>query len=205
MAITVNKNTTQKPLTAAGVTGQQVIKFIPAPRIYMKATPDSTSAAVIPSVKSNGATPTGYSDLGSVAGMAKLGYSKKTTEVKTGIDNYLRAAYVSDKTGTIEFSLSEVDDTAIGLISGLTPSVISASSIYTFHMGQEDLNQICLLLVTQNKLDGKEIQWYSPLVYANFDFQENGDALELHCVATLPFFTAQTQTAEEILACTIFA
>jgi hypothetical protein len=204
MPILANAFTSQKPLSANGLTGTQILKLIPAPRVFIKATPDSQSAAVVPSLKANGTTPAGWSDLGVVDGNLKVGYQKKVKEVRTGIDNYLRAAYTNEKGGTLEFSLSQVDDTVLGLISGLTGSQITSNSIYTFHVGQEDLNQVALLLVVDSKLDGKEWQWYSPLVYLNFEFTQSGDALVLKATAILPFFTVVGQTAEEILACTIF-
>lgn len=204
MAIAVNNFTSQTPL-GPGATGKQVIKLIPAPRVFMKATPDSQTAAVVPSVKSNGTTPSGWTDLGIVSGMAKVGYAKKAKEVKTGIDNVLRAAYVDDKTGTLDFSLSEVDDTVMSAITGLTASQITSSSAYTFHLGQEDLVQMALLLVVTSKIDSKEWQFYNPNVFMNFAYADQGDAWELKCSALLPFFIVTGQTLGDVLTATIFA
>ncbi len=206
MPITSNAYTSQKPMSGTGLTGSQMIRLIPAPRVFMKSTPDSQTAAVVPSTKGAGSLAlSGWTDLGIVNGMAKVNYTKKTQEVRTGIDNYLRASYVNEKGGSIEFSLSQVDDLVLGKIMGLTGSQITSNSIYSYHVGQEDLTQIALLLVAQNKLDGKEIQFYSPLVFMNFEFAEDGDALALKCTATLPFFTVSGQTLEDILAVTVFA
>ena len=72
MAITVNKNTTQAPMTTAGATGTQVQKFNVAPRVYVKAL-DSTPTPV--RAKSNGATQGTWTDLGSVDGNAKITYA----------------------------------------------------------------------------------------------------------------------------------
>lgn len=204
MPILSNAFTSQKPLAAPGLTGTQILKLIPAPRVFIKATPDPQTAAIVPILKANGATPAGWSDLGVVDGNLKVGYQKKVKEVRTGIDNYLRAAYTNEKGGTLEFQLNQVDDTVLGLVSGLTASVVTSNSIYTYHVGQEDLEQCALLLVVDSKLDGKEWQWYSPLVYLNFEFAQSGDAMVLKCTAILPFFTVVGQSAEEILACTIF-
>lgn len=204
--IAVNSFTAQAPLTQPGLTGIQILKLIPAPRVFVKTTPDSTSAAVVPSTKSNGnpATLTGWTDLGIVEGMVKVGYAKKATEVKTGIDNVLRAAYTSDKTGQCEFELAQVDDTVMAAITGLAASVVTAGSIYTFHMGQEDLTQLAMLLVVQSKLDGKEWQFYTPLCYMNFAFNDAKEGMSLKCTALLPFFTVSGQTNQDILSATIF-
>lgn len=206
MSIVVNKNTAQNPITS-GLTGAQSVKVIPAPRVYVRA-PDSTSAAIVPSVKSNGATPTGtpvWNDLGVVEDTAAVKYVKKVKQVTTGIDDVLRAAYAQSKTGEIDFTLSQVDDAVVNLVSGLAASQITSGSAYTFHLGQEDLTQVALLLVSQNKLDGKEWQFYSPLAYLSFDWQDNKGEMQLKCTGLLPFFTVQGQTEEDILAASIFA
>jgi hypothetical protein len=205
MPILANAFTSQKPLTALGLTGKQILKLIPAPRVFIKAVPDSQTAATVPTVKAAGLTPAGWSDLGVVDGNLKVGYLKKVKEIRTGIDNYLRAAYTNEKSGQLEFQLTQVDDTVLGLITGLTASVTTAGSIYTYHLGQEDLNQVALLLVVDSKLDGKEWQWYSPLVYLNFEFVQSGDALVLKANAILPAFTVVGQATEDFLAATIFA
>lgn len=203
MAIAVNKNTTQAPITTSGaLTGSQVIKFIDAPRVYLKAV-DSTPT--IPTAKSNGATPTGWTDLGSVAGACKIGVEKKVKQVKTGIDNYFRAAYTDEKVGSCEFTLSQLDDIAFGQVTGLTASSINAGSTYTFAVGSEDLNQKAILMVVQNKLDGKEWQFYNPNCYLNFSIEDSGDELVLKAMGLLPFFVATGNTAEQMLAQTIFA
>lgn len=203
MAIIANKNTAQPPITTTGaITGTQMLKFIQAPRVYTKTT-DATPT--IPNLKSNGVTPTGWTDLGIVAGVAKFGVEKKINQVKTGIDNYLRAAYTDEKVGTVEFTLSQLDDVVFTNITGLAPSTIQAGSKYTFAVGAEDLNQLALLLVVQNKLDGKEWQYYSPNVYMNYSIDQTGDELVLKCSALLPFFTAAGETREQMLASSIFA
>ncbi len=218
MAITINKNTTQAPITTpvGNLTGLQSIKFIHAPRIYVKTsvststgvqTPVAESLSAAPGyfVKSNGVTPTGWTDLGVVEGKAKIGVQKKTKEVKTGIDNYFRAAYTNEKVGTCEFALSQLDDLVFGAVTGLTASIITSGSIVSYNVGSEDLNQIALMLVVQNKLDGKEIQFYNPNAYLNFSIEEQGDELQLKVMGMLPFFFPAGSTKECMLSQTHFA
>ncbi len=203
MAITSNKNTTQSPMSATGLTGVQVLKFIDAPRVYLKSA-DSLSAATIPTAKSNGATPSGWIDLGIVEGTCKIGVEKKVKEVKTGIDNYFRAAYTNEKVGTCEFSLSQLDDVAFGQVTGLTASVVNSGSTYSYAVGSEDLSQQAILMVVQNKLDGKEWQFYNPNAYLNFSIEDSGDEFRLKVTGLLPFFLAPGQASEQMLAQTLF-
>jgi hypothetical protein len=148
--------------------------------------------------------------MGVVEGKAKIGVQKKVKEVSTGIDDVFRAAYTDGKRGEVEFTLSQLDDVifgdASGLgVTGLTASVISAGSTYRYFVGQEDLQQVALLLVVQNKLDGKEWQFYNPAAYLNYSVEDNGDALELKVTGLLPFFTVTGQTKELMVAQTLFA
>jgi hypothetical protein len=205
MAILVNRNTTQTPMTAVGRTTPQVIRLIPAPRIYVK-TADSTTAAPVQNyyTVSNGSTPAGWTDLGIVSGNAKVTYNKKVNQVKTGIDEYLRAAYVGSKEAMIEFDLAQFDDVNIELLTGFTGSVITSGSIVNYQVGQEDLVQKAILCVFQNKLDQKEFQFYNPNAYINFVYAEGNDGMVLRVTALLPSFTATGQTAETFLSKTIF-
>jgi hypothetical protein len=206
MAIAVNKNTTQQPMTAAGRTGTQALKWIPGPRVYVKAAESLTSAPVqLYYTKSNGTTPAGWTDLGSVQGAAKVNYNQKVKEVTTGLDNYFRAAYIDQKVGQVEFNLSQLDDVVLEQVTGLTASVITSGSVINYQVGQLDLNQLALLMVVQNKLDGKEWQFYNPSAYLNFAFEESGDAMTLKVTGLLPFFTANGQTKEGMLSATVYA
>jgi len=200
MAIARNRNTTQAPNLVAGRTGTQSLKFIPAPRIYVK-TPDSTTAAPLQTyfTKSNGVTPTGWTDLGIVDGNAAINYVKKTTQIKTGMDNYLRDEYTSEKSGTATFSLAQFDDIVLEQISGLTASVITAGSIISYQVGQDELTNMALLMVVQNKLDSKEWQFYNPNAIFNFAFDQAKDGLLLKCTVTLPFFTVNGNTDGEVV------
>lgn len=205
MAILVNKNTTGQPMSTPGRTGTQVIRLIPAPRIYLKAA-DSKLAAPVQNyfTPSNGATPTGWTDLGIISGAAKITYTKKTKDVNTGIDQYLRAAYVESKTCTVDFELGQFDDVLIELLSGFTGSVITSGSVVNYQLGQEDLIQQAILVVFQNKLDKKEFQFYNPNAYINFEFNDGNDGMTLKVNCSLPSFTASGQTQESFLSVSEF-
>ena len=172
-------------MVAAGLTGQQTTKWIDAPRIYIKST-DSTPTPVV--IKSNGALPTGWTDLGIVNGKFKITYQKDVKEVRTGIDETLRAIYIGKKTAKFEFQLSQFDDVTMSQLSGLTASQITNGSIYQYGVGIEDVVQKALLLVSQNKLDGKEWQFYSPLAYLSFGITDNNQETVLAGVGDLPSF-----------------
>lgn len=205
MSIVVNKNTTQTPITTGGRTATQSVKFIPAPRVYVKAA-DSLTAAPVQTyyTKSNGVTPSTWNDLGVVEGMAKVTWDKKVKEVRTGIDDYLRAAYAESKNAVIEFVLTQFDDYILEKVSGLTASVITSGSITNYQVGQEDLNQLALMLVIQNKIDGKEWQLYNPAAFLNFSYNEGKDGITLKVTGLLPSFTAAGQTNESFMSTTIF-
>lgn len=205
MAVIVNKNTTQTP-NATGRTGAQSIKFIPAPRVYVK-TADSMTAAPVQDyfTKSNGVTPTGWTDLGIVKGVAKVTYDQKATEVQTGIDKVTRSAYTSERKAMIDFTLDQLDDVALEQVSGMSASVITSGSVVNYQYGTVDLQQMALLLVVQNKLDGKEWQFYNPNAFINFSFDGANDALGLKVDAILPYFQAVGQTLQSVFSQTIFA
>ena len=206
MAVISNKNTSQRGMSTPGRTGTQTVKWIPAPRVYVKVADPQVGAPVQNYfTKSNGVTPLGWTDLGSVLGAAKITYTAKVKEVNTGIDNYFRGAYLDGKSGNIEFELEQMDDVALEQVTGLTASVVTAGSVVNYQVGQNDLNILALLLVTQNKFDGKEWQFYNPAAYLNFTFADSGDALTLKTTGYLPFFTALGQTAESMISSTLFA
>jgi hypothetical protein len=210
MAVIVNKNTTQSAaadssgVVLTGSTGVQSIRMIPACRVYIKAV-DSTTAAPVQTytVKSNGATPTGWTDLGTMVGPAKVAYSKELTKVKTGIDQITRYTYVSAKTAELEFNLSQFDDLVMAAISGLTASVITSGSIVSFGLGQEDIVEKAILMVAQNKLDGKEHQFYNPSAKIEFEIDEVENGWAMKVMAELIAFTAVGQTKEELIRHTI--
>lgn len=209
MPIARNRNTTQQPNLLPGRTGTQSIKVIPAPRVYVK-TADFTNDTPVQEyfTKSNGVTPTGWTDLGIVDGNATITYTKKTTDVKTGIDNYLRATYISEKSANINFTLGQFDDIAIEQISSLTASVITSGSIVNYQFGQDEITTLALLLVVQNKLDSKEWQFYNPAALINFTIDNTNNAMSLKVTSELPFFTAAGTggaLGESLLSVTEFA
>jgi hypothetical protein len=206
MSVIVNKNTTQAGLTAAGKTGLQSIRFIPAARVYTKAAESMTAAPVQTHYsKSNGSTPSGWTDLGSMVGNAKLVYNKNLNKVKTGIDKVLQAVYVDEKDATLEFNLGQVDDTALEAISGLSASIITSGSVVNYRLGAESIVEAAMLCVYQNKLDGKEIQFYHPAAMFTFQFDEVENYFALKCSAELRLFKVDGQTDDLIVATTIFA
>jgi hypothetical protein len=205
MAVITNKNTTQAPHGSAGVTATQVVKFIPASRVYIK-TAESTSAAPVQNyyTKSDGATPSGWTDLGTMLGEAKLTYNVERIKVKTGIDKALRAVYTGEKDGSIEFNLSQMDDYLMAQL-GLTSSTIVNGSSVNFRVGQENVIQKALLCVYQNKLDGKEMQIYHPAAYLSFIWDEVDDGIVFKTTADLSLFTGTGQTVEQLMSVTFFA
>jgi hypothetical protein len=182
----INLNTTQTPMTASGLTGTQSFKWIQAPRVYIKAA-DSTPTP--PIAKSNGSLPAGWTDLGVVENSAKVTYTKNIKEVRTGIDDILRAAYVSGKAGELSASLAQFDDVVLSQVTGLTASQIVSSSIYQFAIGQDDIVNKALLLVSQNKLDGKEWQFYHPSAMITFQYTDVQGATEIQMKGDLTAFT----------------
>lgn len=206
MSVIVNKNTTQTPMTAVGNTGSQLIRFIPACRVYIKAA-DSTTAAPVQAyyTKSNGATPTGWTDLGIMDGPGQVTYTKDRKKVQTGIDQVVRAVYIDQKTAELAVTLDQFDDVVLQNISGLTPSVITNGSVVNFQLGQEDIINKALLLVCQNKLDGKEIQFYHPAADLSFVIDYSNDKMSLKLSADLIAFTASGATVDSMISTTVFA
>jgi len=208
MALNVvsNRNTSQAPMLTSGKTGAQSIKWIPADRIYIKAADVTIDTPVQNYVtKSNGTTPTGWTDLGSLDGNVKVTYTQNVAKVTTGVDEYLRGAYLKSKGGQLDFSLTQTDDVTLEQISGLSASVITPGSIVSYQVGSTDMNQVALLVVSQNKLNGKEMQFYNPNAFVTFNYDISGDSMVLKCQAFVPFFVAQGATAECMFYVTEFA
>lgn len=186
MAILSNNFTTQVPITS-GRTGTQAIKWINAPRVFVKAS-DTTPTPV--TVKANGATPSGgWVDLGIVDGDLGIAYTKELKEIRTGIDNFLRLTYASQRNGSFTANLSQFDDKVIEEVSGITPSVITSGSIIQFAVGQEDVVKKAVLLVCENKLDGKEFQFYHPNADISFNITNSGEFTVVELTANLTGFT----------------
>jgi hypothetical protein len=194
-----NKNTTQAPIVGPGLTGTQVKFFIPAGRFYIKALDTTPSAPV---GKSFGKTPTGWTDLGMMMDQGTVNYSKDIIKLKSGTDKVLQSAYVGEKTGTFECVLGQYDDIVLQNVTGLTPSTIQANSIVRFNIGAEALVQKAVLLVSQNKTDGKEIQYYSPNAFITFSIDQQDGAQVVKLTADLPLFTMDT--VDQLFSETVF-
>jgi hypothetical protein len=200
-----------------GRIAQQSIKHIEAPRVYILA--NNTGVTIAESLtafpvsmyatKSNGTTPTPgngntWLDLGIIDGQLKITYQKKTKDVRTGIDQVLRAQYVNEKTCVLEGSFTQFSDYVLEKATGLTASVLQSGSIISYGFGQEDLNIVGLLFVTQNKLDGVEWQFINPAAYVNFELEQKSDQINLKLTATCPWFTCSGQSNQEVLRATLF-
>jgi hypothetical protein len=205
----VNNFTTQKPLTILGSTGNQVLNAIPASRVFIKAV-DSLTATPIDTYtaytfKTNGATPTGWSDAGIMDTPGKLTYKKNEKKVTTGIDKVIRAVYSESKEASIDITLVQMDDYLLSLL-GFNGSVATAGSSMNFLVGQEDIIQKALLCVYSNKLDGKEFHVYHPAAYLNCTFDMASDKMVVKVSAELvPFTPATGPSVEALYALNIFA
>lgn len=198
--VITNKNTTQSPLTTAGLTGAQSEFFVPASRIYVK-TSDVTPAA--PTTKSAGTTPAGWTDLGMMEATAKVTYTKTTVKLKSGIDKVLRQEYTTEITGAFEVQLIQFDDEVLQAITGLTPYTVQSGSIVRFNIGSEALVQKAAMLVNQNKVDGKEHQYYTPNCFLNFSIEEVNGYQVLKVMFDLPMFNMDA--VDQVFSQTIFA
>jgi hypothetical protein len=218
MAVIVNKNTQGTPITSGRLTSGSSIRHIEAPRIYILLAAAGTPVAEVTvacpvqnyMTKSNGVTPTPvggtntWADLGIVNGFLKVNYVKSVKLIETGIDQVMRMAYVNKKTMTLEATLDQFSDYVLEKVSGLTASVITSGSIINYQVGQEDLVTAGILLVSQNKIDGQEWQFFNPAALTNFVFEEKGDALALKMTAYCPFFQANSSAVQSGLSTTIF-
>lgn len=221
MAVIVNRNTQQTPLTTPSgeVTGVQSIRHIPAARVYVKSTPDSTAAAPVNlyaaySMKSSGQTPvcptgTGvtagtYVDLGIMSTPGKVTYTKNQKKIQTGIDKITQMIYVESRTANIEFNLDQMDDYLLQQL-GFASSVITSGSSINFQIGQEDVVNLALILVYENKIDGKEIQWYHPSAAFTVTFETSSDALVIKCNVELIAFQAAGASLLSLVSTTVFA
>ncbi len=74
-------------------------------------------------------------------------------------------------------------------LTGLTASTITSGSIVQFAIGQEDVVEKAILLVVQNKLNGKEIQFYNPAAFISMSIEDAGDATVVRGRCDLPAFT----------------
>lgn len=220
MPVIVNKNTQQTPLgTPTGaITGVQSIRHIPAARCYVKVTPDSTTAAPVNlysayTQKSNGITPTAptgagvgagtYVDLGIMSTPGKVTYTKNQKKIQTGIDKITQLIYVESRSAMLEFNLDQMDDYLLQQL-GFVNSVITSGSSINFQIGQEDVVNLALIMVYQNKIDGKEIQWYHPSAAFTVTFETTADQVAIKCSVELIAFLPAGSTILSLVSTTIF-
>lgn len=220
MAVIVNKNTQQTPLgnPVGSVTGVQSIRFIPAGRVYVKTSPDSVTAAPVNvyaayTQKSNGATvvaPAGtgvtagtYLDLGIMSTPGKLTYNKNQKKIQTGIDKITQLIYVESRDASLEFNLDQLDDYILQQL-GFSASVITNGSSINFQIGQEDVVTLAMVVVYQNKIDGKEIQWYHPAAAFTVTFDSSADQLSVKCNVELTAYTAAGASLLSLISTTVF-
>lgn len=208
MAVLVNNFTQQVPLALGGLTGVQSIAHIPACRVFLKA-PDSTTAAPVNTMaafanKTLGATPASWTDTGIMMASGQITYTKTLKSIMTGIDKIERQTYVESRTAKIDFELSQLDDTVMVAL-GFINSVITAGSTVNFQLGQEDVINKALLMVYDNKLDGKEIQWYHPSAQLSATLANNGGQTTVKVEARLIAFQPAGYTLSSLISATIFA
>lgn len=208
MAIT-NRITSGAPLTVPGVLGVQTQTFIPAARVFMKNIADSQSAAQPPIAKL-GLTGTaatlgaGWIDLGTLDGGVTTTFTKTKKDIKTGIDQKLRASYISDTTFEMSWNLLQVGDYILQNVLGLTPSILQSGSSASFALGQESYGQYALCIVWQNKVDGKENQVYNPAAFLDAVIADASDHLILKCDAKFPAFTQAGDSNERLASLSLF-
>jgi len=222
MAVIVNKNTQQTPLgnPFGANDGVQSIKFIPAGRVYIKTTPDSTTATNVNayaafSQKSDGQTIVNpypnsgvsagtYVDLGIMSTPGKVTYNKVQKKVQTGIDKITQLVYVESRDANLEFELDQVDDYILAQLGFIT-SVITSGSSVNFQIGQEDVVNVAIVIVYQNKIDGKEIQWYHPSGALTVTFNSTADMISVKVVCEMIAFQAMGSSILSLVSCTTFA
>lgn len=201
--ITVNKNTTQTPSTAAGRTGQQSIRFIPAPRVYI-APPDYSPVPGTVFALSNGSTPSTFTDLGVVNGNASVQATRSLVPIFSGVDKIQTGVVCNGIDASVNFSLSQMDDFILEKVSGTGPAY-TGTGYANYQIGGQNLTAAALLLVVQNKLDGKEWQFYNPTALLSFSFENQSDAMGLKVSGVLPAYATYLGGPKSILSITLGA
>lgn len=191
-----NKLTTGAPIYGVGNTGGPSIVFIPAARLYIKAPPDTVNGAPVQNyyTKYGGTTPAGFTDLGVIENV-KIPYTKNYTDVQLGIDKRLYASYVSESKMEFTADLLQFDDYIVQQVLGLTPSIITPGSMVSFPIGQEAFAPRAMLIVFNNKIDGKECHFYHPAAPLDGAWDDSNDRMILKVTAKLPLFVAAGDTS----------
>ena len=167
------------------------------------------------SQKSNGQTVTNpypndgvsagtYIDLGIMSTPGKLTYNKVQKKVQTGIDKITQLVYVESRDANLEFELDQLDDYIMAQL-GFVTSVITSGSSVNFQIGQEDVVNVAIIIVYQNKIDGKEIQWYHPQGALTVSFNSTADMLSVKVTCEMIAFQAIGSSILSLVSCTTFA
>lgn len=182
-----NAYTQQPPISGASV------KTVLAERCFIAA---ADTAYSDPGAKLDGATPSGWTDLGIVAGSkVTLTYTKEIRYIETGIDKIARGAYTMGKSAECQFTLEQYDLDTLALITGLTVDAVGAIG-GKLHIGQDDIIERALLFVGTNKVDGKEHHCYCKKGVINYAMQDQDDARVLNVTSRLYAFTASGETVD---------
>jgi hypothetical protein len=134
----------------------------------------------------------------------KVTYTKNQKKVQTGIDKITQLIYVESRSASIEFNLDQMDDYLLQQL-GFSSSVITAGSSINFQVGQEDVVNMAMVLVYENKIDGKEIQWYHPSAAFTVTFEASADQLAIKCMVELVAFQASGASLLSLVSTTVFA
>lgn len=174
-----NKYTTQPPKSGSST------KVVLAERAYINA---ANTAYADPGAKLEGADPSGWTDLGIVAGSkVQLTYTKEVRYVETGIEKVRRGSYTMGKTCQAVFTLEQFDIDVVELLTGQTASAVGSIG-NKLHVGQDDVVDRALLFVGTNKVDGKEHHVYCKKAGLTWQLQEQDDARVLQVTADLYAF-----------------
>jgi hypothetical protein len=192
---TANKYTQQTPIAG------ESIRAVLADRVYV--TTSGTDYAD-PAAKLEGdSEPAGspaWVDLGVVANSkATLTYNKEVKYVETGIDKVRRATYLTGKNAQLAFTLEQYDMVVIQAISGLTEIAVGAVGSKIF-IGQEDIIEKAVLIVSTNKIDNKEHHLFSKKAYLTFQVGETDDYRVMNVTAELTPFLPTTSPVQTIEA-----
>jgi len=159
---------TNYPLYTESPYGFTEGKVVLANRVYTA--PTGTAR---PGVAAAGATPAGWTDLGSILD-SKVTIDKadpEVIEIETGLFQVLRNE-VGKKEGlaTAKFTMVEYEPAAWAALTG--DAVIGGNSIF---VGGRPISQFAVLLVGQNPATGTEFQHWNPKGDMQFKITDNAD------------------------------
>jgi hypothetical protein len=171
------------------------VKAVIAERCFVHT---AATAYVDPVAKLDGATPSGWSDLGIVMGSkVALTYTKELRYVETGIERVRRASYLTQKTAQAQFTLDQYDIDVLELLTGLTADAVGVIG-NKIHIGQDDVVSKAILFVGTNVVDGKEYHTYCPSANLAWNLEDNDDAKVMRVTADLFAFVPSGETVEAL-------